>query len=117
MTFGTFLITKISPNYEFLLLTIFSLVFAITANLTSFGLSLLAYKVRYYYFIMREGYILDENRLTIDQLNTLTKRDKSTSVAFDETKIVKYESMDESEFYSDLIRYYLMANAIRKIMI
>lgn len=112
--FGTFLVTKINNNYEFLYFTIFSLVFAILANLSSFVLCLRAYKIRDYYFIMREGFIKNENSITRDELMSIGNDQNLNSKYFENSKIEEYERMEESKFYSIMIRFYLMANAINK---
>jgi hypothetical protein len=71
--FDTFLVTKILLNYEYLYPSIASLIIAIVANLTSFILCMLAFKVKDYFFVMRAGFIDNENNLTHDEILSLTE--------------------------------------------
>jgi hypothetical protein len=96
--FGTFLVTKILLNYEFLYFSIGSLIIAIIANLASFILCMLAYKVKKYYFIMREGFIDNENNLSHDEILSLTRDENIENKYFDNAKIEKYEKMEISKF-------------------
>jgi hypothetical protein len=112
--FGTFLVTKIPSDYQYLYFSIASLIFAILANLASFILCLLAYKVQNYYFIMREGFIDNENSLTHDEILSLTEEKNLENKYFNNTKIAEYEKMEISKFYHVFIRFYLIANAINK---
>jgi hypothetical protein len=112
--FGTFLVTKILLNYEFLYFSIASLIIAILANLVSFILCMLAYKIKNYFFIMREGFIVNENTLTHEEILALTKDENIENKYFNNIKIDKYEKMEVSKFYHIFIRFYLIANAINK---
>jgi O-antigen/teichoic acid export membrane protein len=111
--FGTFLVTKISHDYTFLYYTIFSLVFAILANLGSFVFCMMAFRIKDYYFIMREGFRRQENTLTKEDILSISNN-INNSEHLDRSKIEEFEKLGASEFYSKLIRYYLIANAYNK---
>lgn len=63
---------------------------------------------------MREGFIKNENSITRDELMSIGNDQNLNSKYFENSKIEEYERMEESKFYSIMIRFYLMANAINK---
>ena len=63
---------------------------------------------------MRKGFITNEDKLTKNKILSLIKDKELNGEFFDKSKIEDYETMDASQFYSILIRYYLVASAFNK---
>lgn len=112
--FGTFLVTKIALDYEYVNYSIAILIIAICANLISFILCMFAFKIKKYLFLMREGLIEDENKLKIKDIRSLAKDENIDTITNYTKKFNELEQMTPSAFHNRLIKLYIISNAINK---